>query len=97
MGYVSYTILTFARVRSTGPGPPTRRARNRGAGWEELGIDLDRWRLLSPYHALGKVESWVFGSDPTDGSVYPSLVLLVAVTIVALWVIRHRIIARLNV
>jgi ABC-2 type transport system permease protein len=97
MGYVSYTILTFARVRSRVPGPPTRRARNRGPDWEELGIDLDRWRLLSPYHALGKVESWVFGSDPTDGSVYPSLVLLVIVTIVALGIIRHRIIARLNV
>jgi hypothetical protein len=97
MGYVSYTILTFAQVRYSGPGPANRRARNRAPDWEELGVDLDRWRLLSPYHALGKVESWIFGLDPTDGSVYPSLLLLIAVTVVTLWIIRRRIVARLNV
>ncbi len=41
-----------------------RRRRGRGPSLEELDIDFDRWRLLSPYHTLGKVESWVFGLDP---------------------------------
>ena len=97
MGYVSYMILTFARVRSASPGPRPRRRRGGGPDWEAMGVDLDRWRLLSPYHALGKVESWVFGLDPTEGSVYPSLLLLIVVTILTVAIIRRRIVARLNV
>ncbi|QDT08681.1 ABC transporter permease subunit [Planctomycetes bacterium K23_9] len=60
-------------------------------------IDRDKWRLLSPYETLGKVEGWVFGIDPTPGSVWPSIIMLIAITVGGLWIVRHRIMARLSV
>ncbi|QDV65062.1 hypothetical protein [Crateriforma conspicua] len=97
LGYVAYTFLTFA------PGvgrPPRRRFGGRGgpsmsdvSDW----IDLDRWRLVSPYHMLGKVQSWVFDVQDTDGSVWPSIAVLVAMTVVGTWIIRNRILSRLRV
>ncbi|NND97141.1 MAG: ABC transporter permease subunit [Pirellulaceae bacterium] len=68
------------------PGPP-----------ELENVDLDRWRLLSPYETLGKVQSWVFGLDPTDGSVWPSVAMLVAITVIGFAIVRYRIVARLSV
>lgn len=94
MGYVSYMILTFAGARNL---PQQRRGRRGGPTMEELGLDPDRWRLLSPYHTLGKAESWVFGLDPTAGNVlWPMLVLLI-VTVGGIVIVRHRIVARLSV
>ena len=50
MGFVTYQIMTY----STAAMSSGRRRRRRGpVDWEELGVDLDRWRLLSPYHTLG--------------------------------------------
>lgn len=83
MGYVAYQILTFA-----------------GAGegvWQTREIDLDRWRLLSPYHTLGKVESWVFGLDLSDGSVWPAVGLLIFITVAGTWIVQQRIRARLSI
>ncbi len=94
MGFVAYQILTYAPYRS-------RVARNhRGRRqWDELvdQIDFDRWRLLSPYHTLGKVQSWIFDLDTTDGSVVPAMVLLVVITIAGSLMVRRRINARLTV
>ncbi len=60
-------------------------------------IDFDRWRLLSPYHTLGKVQSWIFDLDTTEGSVIPAIVLLSVVTVFGFWVVHNRIKARLTV
>jgi hypothetical protein len=60
-------------------------------------IDYDRWRLLSPYHALGKVQASIFGLDTTPGSVAPSVLLLIAVTIVGAWLVRRKILALLSI
>jgi lysylphosphatidylglycerol synthetase-like protein (DUF2156 family) len=94
MGFVAYQILTFGGVRPRGGRDGRRRG---GPSWEELGIDFDKWHLLSPYHTLGKVESWIFDLDKNDGTVVPAIVLLVVITIVGTWIVRHRIIARLSV
>ncbi|MGB0598871.1 MAG: hypothetical protein ACPGLY_19470 [Rubripirellula sp.] len=91
LGFVAYQFLTFMNVRR-----PPRRRRGR-PDWQELDIDFDRYRLLSPYHTLGKVESWVFGLDPTEGSVWPAICLLLIITVVGFWIVRRRIIARLSV
>jgi lysylphosphatidylglycerol synthetase-like protein (DUF2156 family) len=91
MGFVAYQILTYGGVRPRGGrrrGPPE---------WEDLDIDFDKWHLLSPYHTLGKVESWIFDLDKNDGSVVPAIVLLVLITIAGTWIVRRRIIARLSV
>ena len=94
MGFVAYQILTFAGVRDELSRP--RRGRG-GPRWEDLDVDLDQWRWLSPYHTLGKVESWIFDLDKTDGSVWPAVGLLVVITIAGTWIVRARIIARLSV
>ncbi|MCG8649389.1 MAG: ABC-2 transporter permease, partial [Pirellulales bacterium] len=89
MGFVAYQKLTFPPMlhrsrRQPGPGrepPPS---------WEELGVDLDRWRLLSPYHTLGKVEAWVFGLDSSTATVIPAVLVLLAVTVGGSWIVRRR-------
>lgn len=94
MGFVAYQFLTFTTAAMSGVRPP------RGPGpvdWEAMGVDLDRWRLLSPYHTLGKVEAWVFGLDPTSASVVPSIAVLTGFTVIGFWIVRRRIIARLSV
>ena len=85
LGFVAYQILTFM-------GTEFRRG-SRGA----FDVDYDRWRLLSPYHALGKVEAWIFGLDPTAGSVLPTLILLSGVTFLGIFLIRRRLIALLSI
>jgi hypothetical protein len=60
-------------------------------------VDRDKWRLLSPYETLGKVEGWIFGIDPTPGSVWPSVIMLITITVAGMWLVRRRIIARLSV
>lgn len=85
MGFVAYQVLTTMSAMN---GP-------RGRPMEE--IDFDRWRLLSPYHTLGKVESWIFGLDTTDGSVWPAMILLAGITVIGTVIVRRRIIARLSV
>ncbi|MEM9588690.1 MAG: ABC transporter permease subunit, partial [Planctomycetota bacterium] len=92
MGFVAYQVLTSASVMMSG-GPGRRGPRD----WEELGVDLDRWRLLSPYHTLGKVQSWVFGLDDSPASIVPAMLVLTAITAIGFWVVRSRIVARLSV
>ncbi len=94
MGFVAYQVLTYAPYRSRVP----RSGRGR-AKWDELveQIDYDRWRLLSPYHTLGKVQSWIFDLDTTPGSVVPAVVLLTAITVIGFVIIRRRIKARLTI
>ncbi len=102
MGWVAYQVLTLAQMAGRpprGPGPPRGGGRFRGGPppWEELGVDFDKYLLLSPYHTLGKVEAWVFGLDTSSASVVPAVILLLAITGGCLWTIRSRIVARLRV
>ena len=94
MGFVAYQILTYAPYRSN--VPRNRRGRPQ---WDELmeQIDFDRWRLLSPYHMLGKVQSWIFDLDATEGSVVPAVVLLSAITVIGIWIVHRRILGKLTV
>ncbi|MCC9602986.1 hypothetical protein LOC67_20760 [Stieleria sp. JC731] len=94
MGFVAYQFLTFSSMRAA--HRPRRRQRG-PMDWEAMGVDLDRWRPLSPFHMLGKVESWIFGIDSTPGSIMPSVVVLSLITGVGLFVIHRRIKGRLSV
>jgi len=57
------------------------------------GIDpvIDRWAWLSPYHALGVVQAWIFGIETRPRAVMPSLVSLAVVSIGAVLVLFNRI------
>jgi len=92
MGFVAYQFLTWMSVTEV----PRRRGR-RGPRWDEVDVDLDRWRLLSPYHTLGKVESWIFDLDKTEASVWPAMLLLAFITVAGTLLVRRRLIARLSI
>lgn len=70
-------------------------------GWVTYGVAMaslngtldDRWTLVSPYHTLGRVQSWVFGLEqgPLAQPVLPALIELVVLSVVSLAVLVRRI------
>ena len=52
---------------------------------------IDRWAWLSPYHALGVVQAWIFGTETRLEAVVPSIVSLAVVSLVAVIVLLNRI------
>jgi len=52
---------------------------------------LDRWAWLSPYHALGVVQAWIFGIETRSQAVVPPLVSLAVVSLLAVVVLCNRI------
>jgi hypothetical protein len=55
----------------------------RRLGWlaRAAGIDgtVDRWAWLSPFHAQGVVQAWIFGIERRFAVVLPSLVSLTVI------------------
>ncbi|TWT82633.1 ABC-2 family transporter protein [Planctomycetes bacterium CA13] len=96
MGFVAYQVLTSTTAVVASGGDQGGHRGGRG-NWEDLDIDFDRWRLLSPYHTLGKVQSWVFGLDTSSSTVVPAVLVLVTISVLSYWIIRKRIIARLSI
>ncbi|MFP6603752.1 MAG: ABC transporter permease subunit [Pirellulaceae bacterium] len=56
----------------------------------------NNWSLLSLYHTLGEVQVWVFGLQPDFSKVVPSLVLLVAITVLSWSILMRRVTAPLR-
>lgn len=56
-----------------------------------MDTSIDRWAWLSPYHALGVVQSWIFGMETRPQAVLPSLVSLVVLSAVSIAVLLNRI------
>ncbi len=76
-------------ARSSGNGLPRRfRWLAKAAGMDP---SIDRWAWLSPYHALGVMQAWIFGIETRPQAVVPSLVSLAIVSLVALIVLLNRI------
>ena len=76
-------------ARSSGNGLPRRfRWLAKAAGMDP---SIDRWAWLSPYHALGVMQAWIFGIETRPQAVVPSLVSLAIVSLVALIVLFNRI------
>jgi ABC-2 type transport system permease protein len=67
----------------------------RRLGWltRAAGIDgtVDRWAWLSPFHAQGVVQAWIFGIEKRFAAVLPSLVSLGVVAGVSLVVLFLRV------
>ena len=76
-------------ARSSGNGLPRQfRWLAKAAGMDP---SIDRWAWLSPYHALGVMQAWIFGIETRPQAVVPSLVSLALVSLVALIVLLNRI------
>ncbi|MBX3442477.1 MAG: ABC transporter permease subunit [Planctomyces sp.] len=56
-----------------------------------------KWSLLSPYHALGDVETWVFGLESNFGRVAPQALMLSLVTLISMGVLLRRVVAPMRV
>jgi len=56
-----------------------------------------RWTLISLYHSLGTVQTWVFGLEPNFAIVRAPATLLVVLTLVSLAVLLRRISAPLRI
>jgi len=72
--------------------PPPRRISwlARAAG---LDTAIDRWSWVSPYHAVGVIQAWIFGVERRPQAVIPPAVALAAVSAVAVVVLAWRIAA----
>jgi ABC-2 type transport system permease protein len=76
-------------ARSHGDGLPRRfRWLAKAAGMDP---SIDRWAWLSPYHALGVMQAWIFGIETRPQAVVPSLVSLAIVSFAAVIVLFNRI------
>ncbi len=56
-----------------------------------------RWTLISLYHSLGKVQTWVFGLESDASSVLAPITLLTVLTLISLAVLLRRISAPLRI
>lgn len=95
VGWVSYATLTESATRDL------RRVRGRGAiDFETVNSDLmaiqEKWRFVSPYHVLGKIQQWVFGLQFDDSPLVPYIVAVVTITCVALLVVYLRVASQLR-
>lgn len=59
------------------------------------GLDgsIDRWAWISPYHAVGVVQAWIFGIESRPRAILPPLAALVAVSLAAGFVLARRVAA----
>ncbi len=83
LGWVSYAILTSGFLM---------RGRNSRFEIESL----NRWRLVSPYHILDFIQSWIFGLRNFSGEMAVALALVSGVTILSIFVAHRRIASTLR-
>ncbi len=70
--------------------PPPRRLNwfARAAGLDDT---IDRWAWLSPYHAIGVVQAWIFGVETRPRAALPPAISLAVVTVVSAVVLARRV------
>jgi hypothetical protein len=57
---------------------------------------IDRWSWISPYHALGVVQAWIFGIETRWRVVAPPLASLLVISIASVLVLYRRVDAPLR-
>jgi ABC-2 type transport system permease protein len=76
LGWAAYANLTAVKFEQTARTESIRES---------------YWTLVSLYHSLGHVQTWVFGLEPLGVRVLVPIALLVAITLVACLVIARRV------
>ena len=84
IGFVAFVVLTAMQE--------TRGFRNGGPLFT-----TNKWSLISPYHMLGEVQTWVFGIEPDFAKVAPQACLLSIVTLVSMAVLMRKVAAPMRV
>ena len=57
----------------------------------------NKWSLLSPYHTLGEIQTWVFGIEKDFTNVAPEAFLLSTVTLVSMAILLRKVAAPMRV
>ena len=72
--------------------PPPQRINwlARAAG---LDTTIDRWSWVSPYHAIGVIQAWIFGVETRPQAVVPPAIALASVSVAAALVLAWRVAA----
>jgi ABC-2 type transport system permease protein len=83
-------VAEGAEADDEGWRPPPRRANwvARAAG---IDPEIDRWAWLSPYHAVGVIQAWVFGVETRPQAVIPPAISLAVVSLVSIVVLGWRV------
>lgn len=88
-------VADGAEADEDGWRPPPRRV-----NWvaRAAGIDttIDRWSWLSPYHAVGVIQAWIFGVETRPQAVLPPAIALVTVSLASILVLAWRVAAPLR-
>ena len=58
---------------------------------------VTQWTLVSPYHTLGRIQSWVFGVEADIRPVLPSIALVSLITALAIWRLMRQVTAPIRV
>ncbi|MDP6466313.1 MAG: ABC transporter permease subunit [Pirellulaceae bacterium] len=82
LGWVAYANLTALDLHG---------------GQLDVGSFESRWTLISLYHSLGRVQTWVFGLEQDFASVRAPITLLTGLTLISLAVLMRRISAPLRI
>jgi hypothetical protein len=84
-----------ADAAADGDGPPVTAPPPRQVRWfaRAAGLDtsLDRWAWVSPYHALGVIQGWIFGIERRPQAILPPLAMLVTLSIVSVAILWRRV------
>jgi len=75
---------------------PPRRRRNWLARAAGIDAGIDRWAWISPYHAIGVIQAWMFGVEARPQAVMPSAAALAAVSLASALVLGWRVAAPLR-
>jgi len=59
------------------------------------GLDpaIDRWAWISPYHAVGVIQAWIFGVETRLAAIVPPLITLAGISVVSAIVLVRRVAA----
>ncbi len=83
LGWVAYVSIYTSQIDIQG-------SRLIAEGGGQILPAKSQWYLLSLYHTLGEVQSWVFGLHPHPAEVWPAVAMLIGLTLVSLVVLfRH--------